>query len=111
MLSLILDGVVDVSDGLTSLHQAINDASSGDDILFSASGTITLTSPLHTIAHNIAIEGGGCFIIDGAELRRAFDTLGAYVTFDSLPLRDASSGTGAAALQASGRNKATQNSA
>ncbi len=87
-----------------TLRDAINAAASGDTIVFSASGTITLGSTLPTINKNLTINGAGQITIDGASSFRILVVNGGVtLSLDGLTVQNGripsiGSGTGAAIL-------------
>ncbi|WP_376692420.1 choice-of-anchor Q domain-containing protein [Wenzhouxiangella sp. EGI_FJ10409] len=69
-----------------SLRQAIADASSGDDIDFSVSGTIGLNSEL-SIDKNLTIQGGNSITVSGNDTTRVFRVeFGNTVSLDGLSI-------------------------
>jgi len=72
--------------GAGSLRQAIADATAGDTINFSVSGTITLASEL-VIDKHLTIDGSGQSItVSGANSVRVFKVTSGNVTFESLTI-------------------------
>ena len=78
--------------GAGSLREAITNAVNGDTIVFSTSGTITLTSQL-TISQNLTINGTGkSIIIDGNNAYRVFCVTTATVNFIALTIQHGQTG-------------------
>jgi hypothetical protein len=74
-------------NGAGSLRQAIADASPGDTIDFSVSGTIVLADQL-VIDKDLTINGGGVITISGNNTTSIFDVTSGNVTFDGLIIAD-----------------------
>lgn len=77
--------------GLGTLRQAILDSGSGDTILFSITGTITLTSGELEIDHDLTITGPGSesLTIDGDGAYRVFNISGGAPTISGLTISGA----------------------
>ena len=78
--------------GAGTLRAQITAASAGDTIIFSLSGTITLTTGVLSLSQNLAIDGSGQAVaVDGGNATRIFDVASpAVVTLKSLTLQHAS---------------------
>jgi len=76
--------------GAGSLRQAIADANSGDEIQFSVTGTITLTSDEYSIDKNLTITGPGAdqLVIDGDNSFRIFNISSGNVTITGLKIQN-----------------------
>jgi len=98
-LSLSAKGaVIDVSNtndsGAGSLRQAIADASPGDVITFSVTGTISLSSAPLSIGKNLTITGPGANLltISGMSARQVMIITTGTVTVSGLKLTNGSGG-------------------
>ena len=98
LATFTVNSINDVDDGTCdathcSLREAINAANlaaGADTILFSVSGTITLTGPLPTITGSLTITGPGTanLIIDGVNAYRPFLVNSGLVTISGLTVRN-----------------------
>ena len=88
-----LDDVVDASDSLVSLREALASAADGDTVTFAVEGTITLASVLQVNA-GITIDGGSVITIDGDGSTALFEVLGANTSFLNLTLADGNNTSG-----------------
>ncbi|WNZ24954.1 DUF4347 domain-containing protein [Leptolyngbya sp. NK1-12] len=86
-----LNDVVDPSDGVISLREAINAANAldgTDNIFFAVNGTITLGGSELTISSNLNIFGNGASLltVSGNNASRVFDISSGTVTFSGLTI-------------------------
>ena len=80
-----LEDIVDSTDGLISLREALVAATSGDTVTFAVEGTIELQSVLQ-VNEGIAIDGGGKITLDGCDATTIFEVLGSNTTFLNLTM-------------------------
>ena len=80
-----LEDVVDETDNLVSLREALASASSGDTITFAVEGTIELQSVLQ-VNEGISIDGDSKITLDGGDAVTIFEVLGTNTSFLNLTM-------------------------
>jgi hypothetical protein len=70
------------------LRSTLLAATTGDEIVFSGAGTVTLNGPLPPITVNVTIDGGSNVVIDGNNLYRAFFVDSGTVTIKNITIQN-----------------------